>query len=87
MSIETYEQLEEAEQRPFNKEYFFRMLGYLRRYRRELGLTALAVVAAAGVAERIREEGQHGLEHAWIDRRGRVAIHVDRSLQVRPLWR
>ncbi len=49
MSIETYEELEEAEQRPFNKEYFFRMLGYLGRYRREITLIGLAIIASAGV--------------------------------------
>ncbi|MEZ4642874.1 MAG: ABC transporter transmembrane domain-containing protein [Chloroflexota bacterium] len=49
MSIETYEELEEAEQRPFNKQYFFRMLGYLGRYRRETILIGVAIVASAGV--------------------------------------
>ncbi|MCA9973745.1 MAG: ABC transporter ATP-binding protein [Anaerolineales bacterium] len=49
MSIETYEELEEVEQRPFNKTYFLRMLGYLRPYRRNLLLTGLGILAAAGV--------------------------------------
>ncbi len=46
---DTYEELEEAEQRPFNKQYFMRMLGYLGRYRREAVLIGLAILASAGV--------------------------------------
>lgn len=47
--VQVYEELEEAEQRPFNKQYFFRMLGYLGRYRRESVLIGLAIIASAGV--------------------------------------
>ncbi len=43
------EELEEAEQRPFNKQFFLRMLGYLRNYKRQMALTALGIVLAAGV--------------------------------------
>ena len=43
------EELEEAEQRPFNKQYFLRMLGYLRGYKRQATLTALGILLAAGV--------------------------------------
>ncbi|MCA9935496.1 MAG: hypothetical protein KC415_16285, partial [Anaerolineales bacterium] len=50
MSNDTYEELEEAEQRPFNKQYFLRMLGYLGRYRREVALIGLAIIAGSGVA-------------------------------------
>lgn len=46
---DTYEELEEAEQRPFNKQYFMRMLSYLGRYRRESVLIGLAIIASAGV--------------------------------------
>ncbi len=45
----TYEELEEAEQRPFNKTLFFRMLGYMRRYKRETALVGLGIVLSAGV--------------------------------------
>jgi ATP-binding cassette subfamily B protein len=45
----TYEELEEAEQRPFNKTLFFRMLGYMKRYKRESALVGLGIVLAAGV--------------------------------------
>ncbi len=44
-----FEQLEEAEQRPFNREYFMRMLRYLRNYKREVALTGLGILLAAGV--------------------------------------
>lgn len=47
--VQVYEELEEAEQRPFNKQYFMRMLGYLGRYRRESVLIGLAIIASAGV--------------------------------------
>ena len=47
--ITTYEQLEEAEERPFNKTLFFRMLSYLGRYQRETALVGLGIVLAAGV--------------------------------------
>ena len=40
------EELEEAEQRPFNKQFFLRMLGYLRGYKRQMALTALGIVLA-----------------------------------------
>ncbi len=47
--ITTYEELEEAEERPFNKTLFFRMLGYMKRYKRETTLVGLGIVLAAGV--------------------------------------
>lgn len=47
--FEPFEELEEAEQRPFNKEYFLRMLGYMGNYRREVALTGLGILLAAGV--------------------------------------
>ena len=40
---------------------------------------AEAVIAAGGVAERLREIRHHRLEHARIHRRGRVIVHVDRQ--------
>jgi len=43
------EELEEAEQRPFNKQYFLRMLGYIREYKRQAALTAVGILLAAGV--------------------------------------
>ena len=43
------EELEEAEQRPFNKQYFLRMLGYIRGYKRQAALTALGILLASGV--------------------------------------
>lgn len=49
MSVEPFEKLEEAEQRPFNKAYFLRMLAYLRGYRTETIVVAVAIVASAGV--------------------------------------
>jgi ATP-binding cassette subfamily B protein len=49
MSLEPFEELEEAESRPFNRKYFFRMLGYLRGYRRETIVVAIGIVAAAGI--------------------------------------
>lgn len=48
MSDLPFEELEEAEQRPFNRAYFTRMLGYLRRYRREISFVALGIICAAG---------------------------------------
>ena len=47
--ITTYEELEEAEERPFNKTLFFRMLSYMKRYKRETTLVGLGIVLAAGV--------------------------------------
>ncbi|MCP4424720.1 MAG: ABC transporter ATP-binding protein [Chloroflexi bacterium] len=47
--LTTYEELEEAEQRPFNKTYFFRMIGYLGKYKREAALVGLGIALAAGV--------------------------------------
>lgn len=44
-----FEELEDAEQRPFNKEFFIRMLGYLRNYKREVVVTALGILLASGV--------------------------------------
>jgi ATP-binding cassette subfamily B protein len=49
MSVEPFEQLEEAEQRPFNTIFFLRMLGYLCGYRRETAIVAVAIMAASGV--------------------------------------
>jgi ATP-binding cassette subfamily B protein len=43
------EELEEAEQRPFNKQFFLRMLGYIRGYKRQVLLTAFGILLAAGV--------------------------------------
>ena len=43
-----------------------------------LGLPAEAVGAAGGVAEDVGEVRQHRLQHARIDRRGGVVVHVDR---------
>ncbi|MFQ5421994.1 MAG: ABC transporter transmembrane domain-containing protein, partial [Anaerolineae bacterium] len=45
---QTYEELDEAEQRPFNKQYFLRMLGYMRPYKKETGLVALGILLGAG---------------------------------------
>lgn len=45
----TYEELEEAEERPFNKTLFFRMLSYMKGYKRETALVGLGIVLAAGV--------------------------------------
>ncbi len=44
------------------------------------GFPAEAVVAAGGVAEDARQVGHHGLEHARVERRGRVVVHVDGQL-------
>ena len=38
------------------------------------------MIAAGGVAELLREVGQHRFEHARIHRGGGVVIHVDRQL-------
>ena len=38
------------------------------------------VVAGRGVAEVLREVRQHRLEHARVERRGGVVVHVDRQL-------
>jgi ATP-binding cassette, subfamily B, multidrug efflux pump len=48
-SAQFLEELEEAEERPFNKAYFLRMLGYLTRHRREVALTAVGILLAAAV--------------------------------------
>jgi len=45
----SYEQLEEAEQRPFNKQFFLRMLRYMRSYKPQVLLTLVGIVLAAGV--------------------------------------
>ncbi len=45
---QTYEELEEATQRPFNKQYFMRMLGYIRPYRRQTKLVALGILLGVG---------------------------------------
>ncbi len=44
------------------------------------GFPAEGVVAAGGVAEDAGEVRHHGLEHARVERRGRVVVHVDRQL-------
>lgn len=49
MANDTYEEMEEAEQRPFNTTYFIRMLGYLRPYKREMLLIAGSILLAAGI--------------------------------------
>ncbi len=41
------------------------------------GFPSKGVVAAGGVAEDSGEVGHHGFEHARIERRGGVVIHVD----------
>ena len=46
---------------------------------RFLGLPAEFVIAAGGVAEFLGEIGQHGLEHARINRRRGLIVHVDRE--------
>ena len=38
------------------------------------------MVTAGRIAEFVREIRQHRFEHAWIDRRGRVIVHVNRQL-------
>ena len=45
----SFEQLEDAEQRPFNKQFFLRMLGYMLSYKRETIFTVLGILLAAGV--------------------------------------
>ena len=52
-----------------------------RRLDRLLRRPAEAVRPAGGVAEHLREVRQHRLEHARIDRRGRVVVHVDGKLE------
>ena len=47
---------------------------------RLLGLPAKRVIAAGGVAELLREVGQHRLHYARVHRRGGVVVHVDRQL-------
>ena len=42
-----------------------------------LGFPPELVVAAGGVAEFLGEIGQHGVQHARIDSRGRLIVHVD----------
>ena len=44
------------------------------------GLPAKRVVAAGGVAELLREVGQHRFQHPGIHGRGGVVVHVDRQL-------
>ena len=43
-------------------------------------LPAKAVIAAGGIAELIREVRHHLFQHARVDRRGGVVVHVDRQL-------
>ena len=45
-----------------------------------LGFPAEAVVAAGGVAEVAGEVRHHGFEHAGVERRGGVVVHVDGQL-------
>jgi hypothetical protein len=45
-----------------------------------LGFPAEGVIARRGVAEDAGEVGHHGFEHAGIERRGRVVVHVDGKL-------
>ncbi|MDX1415596.1 MAG: ABC transporter ATP-binding protein [Candidatus Promineifilaceae bacterium] len=45
----SYEQLEEAEQRPFNKQFFLRMLRYMLNYKPQVLLTVTGILLAAGV--------------------------------------
>ena len=47
MANDQYEELEEAEQRPFNYEYLRRMLGYARPYRSKLLVVIVAMVVAS----------------------------------------
>ena len=42
-----------------------------------LGFPAELVVAAGGVAELAGEVGHHGFEHAGVERRGGVVVHVE----------
>lgn len=50
MSDLPFEELEDATERPFNTGYFFRMLGYMRPYKKEIAMTALGILLASGVA-------------------------------------
>ena len=58
-------------------------LGHLlaRLLDRRLGLPAEGVVARRGVAEVLPQVGQHRLQHARVERRGGVVVHVDGQLQ------
>ncbi len=49
MSHDFYEELDEAERRPFNLAYLRRMLSYLGAYRREMGLAGLGILLAVGI--------------------------------------
>ena len=53
------------------------LAGFFDRF---LRLPPERMVAAGGIAEVLGEVGHHRLEHARIDRRGRVIVHVDRKL-------
>ncbi len=50
MSDMPFEELEDATERPFNTGYFFRMLGYMRPYKKEMAITALGILLASGVS-------------------------------------
>ena len=47
MAGDQYEEIEEAQQKPFNYAYFRRMLGYTRPYRRELNIVTGVIVLAS----------------------------------------
>ena len=44
-------------------------------------LPSKAMVTAGGVTELLSEIGQHRIEHARIDARGRMIVHINRLLQ------
>ena len=46
---------------------------------RLFGFPAEAVAAAGGVAEPGAEIGQHGLQHARVDRRGGLMVQIDQA--------
>ncbi|MBC7236935.1 MAG: ABC transporter ATP-binding protein, partial [Chloroflexi bacterium] len=47
MADDNYEELEEAEQKPFNYEYLRRMLAYTRPYRREMVIVIVAMIVGS----------------------------------------
>jgi ATP-binding cassette subfamily B protein len=49
MSLDFYEELEEAEKRPFNASHLRRMLRYVQPYRRETLLAGLGILLATGI--------------------------------------
>lgn len=75
MSLDLYEELDEAEQRPFDAHLLKRMLGYLRYYRRQTWLAGLGILMATGVKlfepyliGRIVDEGITGQDLAVAER-------------------